>query len=158
MKEEQKKLEERVKLLEEKVIEKLKNGNQTTRQAISQLESMTNELEQRLRQISQPTETSRPQEETKSRSFLKKCVNCGKDIPIASEECQYCGTKQPQNLEPMNDATPETRETTWTKEHGEERKEEAVIVSALEDSVMVQQEDAAEDSKKGNGKKKGRFF
>ncbi len=29
------------------------------------------------------------------KSFLKKCVNCGKDIPIASEVCQYCGTKQP---------------------------------------------------------------
>lgn len=28
------------------------------------------------------------------RSFLKKCVKCGKDIPIASEECYYCGAKQ----------------------------------------------------------------
>jgi ribosomal protein L40E len=28
-------------------------------------------------------------------AFLKKCVNCGKRTPIASEECQYCGTKQP---------------------------------------------------------------
>jgi cell division protein FtsW (lipid II flippase) len=27
--------------------------------------------------------------------FLKKCVNCNKEIPIASEECQYCGAKQP---------------------------------------------------------------
>jgi len=27
-------------------------------------------------------------------SFLKKCVGCGKQIPIASEECQYCGAKQ----------------------------------------------------------------
>ncbi len=30
------------------------------------------------------------------RGFLKKCVKCDKDIPIASEECQYCGTKQPE--------------------------------------------------------------
>jgi len=28
------------------------------------------------------------------KSFLKKCINCGKDIPIGSEECQYCGAKQ----------------------------------------------------------------
>lgn len=27
--------------------------------------------------------------------FLKKCLNCGKNIPIAAEECQYCKTKQP---------------------------------------------------------------
>jgi Zn finger protein HypA/HybF involved in hydrogenase expression len=30
-----------------------------------------------------------------SRSFLKKCVKCRKEIPIASEECQFCGSKQP---------------------------------------------------------------
>lgn len=28
------------------------------------------------------------------KGFLKKCIKCGKEIPIASEECQYCGTKQ----------------------------------------------------------------
>jgi hypothetical protein len=28
------------------------------------------------------------------RSFLKKCVNCGKDIPIASEQCPYCNAEQ----------------------------------------------------------------
>jgi len=28
------------------------------------------------------------------KSFLKKCVECGKEIPIASEECSYCGAKQ----------------------------------------------------------------
>jgi len=27
-------------------------------------------------------------------SFLKKCVNCGREIPIASEQCQFCKTKQ----------------------------------------------------------------
>jgi predicted RNA-binding Zn-ribbon protein involved in translation (DUF1610 family) len=29
-------------------------------------------------------------------AFLKKCVNCGKQIPIASEQCQYCKSKQPK--------------------------------------------------------------
>jgi len=28
------------------------------------------------------------------RSFLKKCVKCGRDIPIASEECPYCNAEQ----------------------------------------------------------------
>jgi len=28
------------------------------------------------------------------KAFLKKCVKCGKEIPIASEECQYCKAKQ----------------------------------------------------------------
>ncbi|MEM3673657.1 MAG: zinc-ribbon domain-containing protein [Candidatus Bathyarchaeia archaeon] len=27
-------------------------------------------------------------------AFLKKCPNCGKEIPIASEECPECGAKQ----------------------------------------------------------------
>ena len=34
------------------------------------------------------------------KSFLKNCVKCGKEIPIASEECQHCGTKQPEYEEP----------------------------------------------------------
>jgi hypothetical protein len=29
------------------------------------------------------------------RAFLKNCPKCGREIPIASEECQYCKTKQP---------------------------------------------------------------
>ncbi len=28
------------------------------------------------------------------KTFLKKCPKCGREIPIASEECQYCKTKQ----------------------------------------------------------------
>jgi len=27
-------------------------------------------------------------------SFFKKCAACGREIPIASEECRYCGAKQ----------------------------------------------------------------
>jgi predicted RNA-binding Zn-ribbon protein involved in translation (DUF1610 family) len=32
----------------------------------------------------------------REKSFLKKCVQCGKKIPIASEECPYCRAKQLQ--------------------------------------------------------------
>jgi len=28
------------------------------------------------------------------KSFLKNCVRCRKEIPIASEECPHCGAKQ----------------------------------------------------------------
>ncbi len=28
------------------------------------------------------------------KTFLKKCPKCDTEIPIASEECSYCGAKQ----------------------------------------------------------------
>lgn len=30
------------------------------------------------------------------KSFLKKCIKCDREIPIASEECPYCQAKQPE--------------------------------------------------------------
>jgi hypothetical protein len=33
---------------------------------------------------------------TGSQAFMKKCVECGKEIPVASEQCQYCQTVQPE--------------------------------------------------------------
>jgi rRNA maturation endonuclease Nob1 len=33
------------------------------------------------------------------RSFFKKCVQCGELIPIASDYCPKCGTKQKENEE-----------------------------------------------------------
>jgi len=30
------------------------------------------------------------------KAFLKKCVECGEVIPIASDYCPKCGTKQPE--------------------------------------------------------------
>ena len=33
-------------------------------------------------------------EEKTSKGFLKKCVRCGREIPVASEQCSYCGAKQ----------------------------------------------------------------
>ena len=34
------------------------------------------------------------------KSFLKKCVECGKEIPIASEECSFCGARQTRSVKP----------------------------------------------------------
>lgn len=28
------------------------------------------------------------------KGFLKQCIKCGKEIPVASEVCAYCGAKQ----------------------------------------------------------------
>lgn len=42
----------------------------------------------------------KPGEQPQPQGFLKKCINCGKEIPIASEECQYCGTKQKEDVKP----------------------------------------------------------
>lgn len=151
LKEEQMKLQEKAKALEEELSEELKNSNKTTRQAITQLESMIDELEQKLKQMPQTTEASKLSEETISKGFLKKCVNCGKEIPIASEECQHCGTKQKQNLEQTGQAMREAGETMLP-----EQEETVVTVANIEDPVTPQQE-VGDDSKKANGKKK-RFF
>ncbi|MEM3622711.1 MAG: PF20097 family protein [Candidatus Bathyarchaeia archaeon] len=31
---------------------------------------------------------------TTPKSFMKKCVKCGNEIPIAELQCPYCGSKQ----------------------------------------------------------------
>jgi predicted nucleic-acid-binding Zn-ribbon protein len=30
------------------------------------------------------------------KAFLKECVECGREIPIGSGECQHCGARQPE--------------------------------------------------------------
>jgi DNA-directed RNA polymerase subunit RPC12/RpoP len=41
-------------------------------------------------------EAIEPEKILLGRKGVKKCVNCGEKIPLASEECQYCGAKQPE--------------------------------------------------------------
>ena len=65
--EKQKNLEEKVKMLEENIaIEKLKNSNKATSEAISQLESKINGLEQKLKEITKVPEAPKHTFETKS--------------------------------------------------------------------------------------------
>jgi len=33
---------------------------------------------------------------TGAQPFMKKCIECGKELPIASERCEYCETVQPE--------------------------------------------------------------
>lgn len=98
LKEEQKNLKENVKELEQKIIERLKNENKNTRQDISKLKSVIDDLGQKLSQLSQTEESVEPFDEATSKSYLKNCVECGKEIPIASEECQYCGAEQDEEV------------------------------------------------------------
>lgn len=115
-------------MLEEKIaIEELKNSNKMTREAISQLESKINELEQKLKEVPQLPETPKPEEE------------------IPSEVA-----KTP---EPTEEATPEIAETM-----PEEPEEEVVTVTALEDTMVAQQEELGENLEKRHEKKKRRFF
>jgi predicted RNA-binding Zn-ribbon protein involved in translation (DUF1610 family) len=44
-------------------------------------------------------EVANPENVLLSRKFLKKCVKCGEKIPLASEQCQYCGAEQTKKRE-----------------------------------------------------------
>jgi hypothetical protein len=131
LKTEQGNLEERVKVLGEKIaIEELKSNNKATSEAISKLESKIDELEQRLRQVSQTPGTPHPINET---------------VPKIMEP-----------PEPAEQNAPEPPIETTTEEPAEE--EDVVTVTTLEDSAMVQQEEFSEDVKRRNDKKKRKFF
>lgn len=112
LKEEQKNLEENVKELEQRTIERLKSANKNTRLEISRLKSMVDDLGQRLSQLPPAQEGSEPSEDTASRSYLKSCSVCGKEIPLASEECQYCGTIQAKDVETMEETVCEKQNVT----------------------------------------------
>lgn len=126
-------MEQRIRLLEEKIaIEELNNNNRAAREAVSQLESKMSELEQRLRQVRQIPETTKPPEET---------------IPEVHET---------PPSEPTEEVVPETSETKPEEpEELEEPEEETVTVTALEDSTETQ---VSEDLKRRSDKKKRKFF
>ncbi len=45
-------------------------------------------------------EFHKPEQNTDTpKQFLKTCVKCRKSIPIASEECPFCDSKQPSRSE-----------------------------------------------------------
>jgi len=65
LKQRQESLEERTRVLEEKIaIEELKNNNKTASESVAQLEARLNELENRLKQVSQTPATPEPPQET----------------------------------------------------------------------------------------------
>jgi hypothetical protein len=52
------------------------------------IDEVTDFLEGHAKILPKPTERT-------PTAFMKKCVKCGIEIPIASEECPSCGSKQP---------------------------------------------------------------
>jgi predicted RNA-binding Zn-ribbon protein involved in translation (DUF1610 family) len=44
--------------------------------------------------ITRKLEEKKKESHVTPKSFLKRCVKCGMEIPIASEQCPYCGEKQ----------------------------------------------------------------
>jgi predicted RNA-binding Zn-ribbon protein involved in translation (DUF1610 family) len=39
-------------------------------------------------------EAANPENVLLSKEHLKKCVKCGEKIPLAAEQCQFCGAEQ----------------------------------------------------------------
>ena len=133
LKEEQKKLETMVLLLEEKiVVEDLQNGNKATKGAISQLEDKLNELESRLNQKSQAPESPAQPKETKT------------EIMISPEKTEAA----PETLEAPKPAEVEAAP--------EDFEESGVTVTAIDDEALIENQDAKSD--KQQDKRKHRFF
>jgi seryl-tRNA synthetase len=135
LKELQKKLENNVLILEEKVvaeelkkekavIEELKNKNKATKDAIAQLEAKEKELETKLEQVSLTPET--PPEEG------------AKEAPAQSSETE----EAPEHAE----AEPE------------EAEEGGVAVTAIDSEALIENQEIVSESTKKQEKKKHRFF
>lgn len=135
LKELQKKLENNVLTLEEKVvveelkkekavIEELKSKNEATKDAIAQLETKKKELETKLEQVA-PTPETPPEEEVK-------------EAPAKPEE---------------------TKEVPEPAEAGpEEAEESGVTVTAIDGEALVENQEAVSESHTKQEKKKHRFF
>lgn len=133
LKEEQKKLECSIKILEEKVtIEEISDNNKAAKDAISKLETKLFELEKKLKTKPQaPPESPAPPppKETKT------------EVSVAPEKP---AEKEPEFVE----AAPE--------EPKENIEESGVTVTAIDDEALVETQEAK--SEKQQEKKKHRFF
>jgi chromosome segregation ATPase len=132
LKEEQKKLEYSIKVLEEKVvINELSENNKAAKEEISQLEAKLNDLKKRLKHPAQapsqnPAPPPPPPQETKPEAEVA-------DPPEKKE------------------ATPEPVEVTL-----EDSEDSGVTVTAIDDEALVETQEAQSD--KQQDKKKHRFF
>ena len=137
LKEEQKKLENRVLLLEEKiVVEDLQNNNKATKDAISQLEAKLGELESKLKQKPQTPESPPKPKETKTEVVVTPEKIVEEEAPEPPEP--------PEPVEAEAEPVPEDSE------------ESGVTVTAIDDEALIETQDAKSD--KQQDKKKHRFF
>jgi uncharacterized coiled-coil protein SlyX len=130
LKAEQTNLEQRIRVLEGRVaVEMLKNNNKIAREVVSQLESKLNELEQRLKHVTQA-----PQAADHSKETVPKAHEASSSEP--RKETVKTGRTMSQELE--------------------RQKEGAVKVTALAGSTAVQE--AKENLETRSQKKKRRFL
>jgi hypothetical protein len=135
LKEEQKKLERRILLLEEKlVVENLQNNNKATKDVISQLEARLSELKGKLKQKPQVLESPAQPKETKTKGSIS---------PEKAEEA-------PEVPEP-----PKSPEPTEAEAVLEVSEEESITVTAIDDEALIEIQDSRSDKQE---KKKHRFF
>jgi TolA-binding protein len=129
LKAEQTNLEQRIRVLEGRVaVEMLKNNNKIAREAVLQLESKLNELEQRLKHVTQAPQAAEHSKETVTKAHEAS----------ASEPRKEAKTGRTTSQEP------------------ERQKEGAVTVTALVGSTAVQE--AKEKLETRSEKKKRRFL
>jgi hypothetical protein len=129
LKEEQKNMEDRVLILEEKIaIEELNNNNKATREAIAQLETKINGLETKLQKASQ--------------------------IPEPPEPAAPAKEPAPETVNAPKEETLETAEPA-----PEDFEADVVTVTAIEEESLVEnQEELGENLKSQQEKKKRKFF
>lgn len=134
LREEQKKLEYSVKVLEEQVvIEEISENNKSAKDAISQLEAKLNDLQKRLKQPSQAPQKS-------------------PENPAPPSPPQEAMTQVEVAPSPVKKEAPsETAEATF-----EEPEDTGVTVTAIDDEALVETQEAQSD--KQQEKKKHRFF
>lgn len=134
LKEEQKKLEYSVKVLEEQVvIEQLHDNNKAAKDTISQLEAKLNDLEKRLKHPAQAPPQAPP--ENPAPPPPKETIT---EVEVAAP---------PEKKE----AAPEPAEVTL-----EDSEDSGVTVTAIDDEALVEAQEAQSD--KQQEKKKHRFF
>jgi chromosome segregation ATPase len=132
LREEHKKLEYSIKVLEEQVvIEELNENNKSAKDAITQLEAKLNDLQKRLKQPSQAPQT--PPEN-----------------PAPSPPPQETTTKEVAAPQEKKDAPPEPDEMTL-----EDSEDTGVTVTAIDEEALVETQEA---QGKQQEKKKHRFF
>ena len=134
LREEHKKLEYSIKVLEEQVvIEELSENNKSAKDAISQLEAKLNDLQKRLKQPSQAPQIS-------------------PENPAPSPPPQETTAKVEVSAPPeKKEAPPEPDEMTL-----EDSEDTGVTVTAIDEEALVETQEAQGD--KQQEKKKHRFF
>ncbi len=135
LKEEQKKLEYSVKVLEEQVvIEQLHDNNKAAKDTISQLEAKLNDLEKRLKHPAQAPPQAPPENPA--------------PLPPPKETITEVEVAAPPE---KKEAAPEPAEVTL-----EDSEDSGVTVTAIDDEALVEAQEAQSD--KQQEKKKHRFF